>query len=224
MILEEILRFTIPGYTVVFAFLIATWPILQEIESAVLAAGVAIAGLPVGYVIHQLYMFLYERCGYAQRPHLKLIIKRYNKRYKKSSEEGPNERQALLAWDYWLFHGYKKSDEAYRAHLIRFSYWWHSFRSMLVASIASLMILFAVLVRSLVLVGCVHCWTLIVTVFYCLLAAFFCLKSKQTEQFLYPLMRVAVIQNWSDMERVLSEILRDQDDIWPESRSDEERR
>lgn len=217
MILEEIIRFTIPGSTVIVALLIAFWPFVKhQVDvgaGAIIVVLAAMLVLPIGYLAHQIYMiWLESKCGRLasfKRPALQLMKQKYE-----ASKEGTKIQswQVWLAWDYWFR---LCASEALRNHFIRFGYWWLSFKSMTVAcSIGFFSLLLSILLcyrpASWSLTDSCHFSArLLFSGLYLFLVIFFCLKAKSTGNYFWLLERCAVESNWEQIEPLLDRIVKE---------------
>ena len=214
MMLEEIIRFTIPGATVVVALLIAFWPLFKRLvdvgAGAIVAALAAILVVPIGYLMHQIYQMWHQskkgRFASFKRPAFKLMKQKYKE--SRCKEIGP--WQARLAWDSWFG---RCGSERFANILSTQHIWWLSSKTMIVAfSIGMLLLLVGCTVLYLTgsrsLADSCYCST-VAALFavYLSLAIFFCLKAKSTGNYLWLLERCAVADNWRQIDPLLDRIV-----------------
>ncbi len=239
MKLEEILRFTIPGSTVVVALLVAFWPffkcLLDDGDGGIIAALVVILVVPIGYLMHQIYQMWHQskwgRLASCKRPAFKLM----QEKYKESKECTDIEAwQARLAWDSWF--GRCAADERFANVLSTQHIWWLSSKTMMVAfSIGILLLIVSIIIYPPTIIvypllsirvypttvviypltswslteNCHLCVRMVLGFVYLVLVIFFHFKAKSTGNYLWLLERWAVADNWRQIEPLLDKIVKE---------------
>lgn len=214
---EELLRYTIPGYVILFPLILLSWFYSDPRSSsngawvAAFFGALVLIGPAVGFLAHQLYMFIHERSIYASpdRRNLALIIRKYKRQEQELPKSEISGSEALLAWDYFFHRDIKPG---LRAHITRAWYFIHSFRGTAYAFMIGLAILVAGPI--IITIGFRKTLTfnqIVATVFaasiYCLAAIFLRRTAWMTEQFLWPYEELAVVKNWPTIKKYLAVIL-----------------